>query len=371
MNADYVWHLAKTPHVICAYQRTILSLDDYSKRNRSTVKILYHLTVLPPKIPEAEALSQEITALRGHFEGDLLFLNPNPWATGPIPRLFFGWHKLATIRRHERTVDLHHFYNPDPYPFPLLRWLRRPVIYTITSGFEAGRVDAAYFNGLAGVTVPDERSGQRLAEAGVTNVTVIRPGIDTARFTYAPPPTDGRIRLMVGSAPWTEAQFASKGVDALLAAAAQEPRLNLVFLWRGVLAESFERRVQQWGVQDQVTVFNRLVDVNQVLAGVHGAITLADAPGIVKSYPHSLLDSLAAGKPVLVSRSIPMADYVAETGCGVVVETVDPTAILAGVSRLMAAYDHFQYSALQRGQSDFGLEAMFAQHRKLYGRAVT
>jgi len=50
--------------------------------------------------------------------------------------------------------------------------------------------------------------------------------------------------------------------------------------------------------------------VNKTLVSVHAAITLADREGIIKVYPHSLLDALAAGKPVLVSRAIPMADYV-------------------------------------------------------------
>lgn len=335
------------------------------------MKILYHLSILPPKIPQAEALSQEIAALSARVEGETIYLNPNRRAIGLIPRIFFGWHRLPAIRRQEKMVDLHHFYNPDPFAFPVLLSFRRPVIYTITSGLVSSNVRAGYFNRLAGVTVPDERSAALLAAAGVTNCRVIRPGIDTSRFTFSPPPDDGTIRLMVGSAPWTEAQFASKGVDALLAAAAREPRLHLVFLWRGVLADGVAQRVAAAGVAAQVTVIDRLADVNQVLAGVHGAITLADAPGIVKSYPHSLLDSLAAGKPVLVSRAIPMADYVTETGCGVVLDGVTTEAVLAGVEGLMAGYGHFQGSALQRGQRDFGLETMLAQYWEMYDQVVS
>jgi hypothetical protein len=46
---------------------------------------------------------------------------------------------------------------------------------------------------------------------------------------------------MVGSAPWTKGQFRTKGVEALLEAARQNPRLHLIFLWREVLAEEMER----------------------------------------------------------------------------------------------------------------------------------
>ena len=44
---------------------------------------------------------------------------------------------------------------------------------------------------------------------------------------------------------------------------------------------------------------------------------------IVRSYPHSLIEALVTGKPVLVSRSVPMADYVEQAGCGVVVEQAE------------------------------------------------
>jgi glycosyltransferase involved in cell wall biosynthesis len=181
---------------------------------------------------------------------------------------------------------------------------------------------------LAAVAAADERSLKRLRKWGVTNVVLVRPGIDTARFSHSPLPLHGDIKLMVGSAPWTKGQFRTKGVEALLEAARQNSRLRLVFLWRGVLAEEMEQRARQMNLGRQVEVLNRLVDVNRVLADVHASITLATDPAIIKSYPHSLLDSLAAGKPVLVSRSIPMADYVEQTGCGEVVENVTPADIL-------------------------------------------
>lgn len=330
------------------------------------MNVLYHLTVLPPQMPKAEALSQEIEALRRVYEGDLIYLNPNRQAIGPIPRIFFGFHRLLKIRWLEARIDLHHFYNPDPFPFPLLRFLRRPIVYTITSGMAADQSIPALFRNISWVTAPDERSLAALRRAGVVNSSVVRAGIDTDRFTHTPQPVEDSVRLLMGSAPWTETQFHSKGVDALLTAASQEPRLHLVFLWRGVLAESMLNRVRRLGLEDQVTVLDQLVDVNRILADVHAAIALADGPGIVKSYPHSLLDSLAAGKPVLVSRAIPMADYVVETGCGEVVETVTPEAILASVERLLADYPACMAMAQAVGRRDFAEAGMVEGYGAIY-----
>lgn len=330
------------------------------------MNILYHLTVLPPKLPQAEALSQEIHALQARFGGELVYLNPNRRAIGLIPRLLFGFQRLPELRRREANVDLHHIYNPDPFPFPVLRFLGRPVVYTITSGLAGQQVNRAFFSHLAAVTVPDERSFHQLRAEGVSNAHLVRPGVDVDRFTHTPAPETGAFRLLAGSAPWTEEQFHSKGVDALLEAARREDDLQLVFLWRGVLTEAMKDRVRRLGLDDRVTVIDRLVDVNQALAEVHAAVCLASRPGIVKSYPHSLLDALAAGKPVLVSQAIPMADYVAETGCGEIVDTVTPEAILSAMARLREAYPLRQQAAQVVGRRDFQQAKMLEGYATVY-----
>lgn len=333
------------------------------------MKILYHLTILPPKVPQAEALSQEIAALRSQFGGEIIYLNPNISSPIYLPRLLFGCHKLTELRRREAEIDLHHVYNPDPFPFPILRFLQKPVVYSLSSGLGEKRPNLRYLSHLAAVTVPDERSYNRLRGWGLPNVHLVRAGIEGGRFTHTPQPLKGKIRLLVASAPWTKAQFPSKGIDALLALAAHRPEVELVCLWRGVLLDEMQRRVAAHNLVDRVQVIDRLVDVNEVLATVHATVNLAVDAAIIKAYPHSLLDSLAAGKPVLVSRAIPMADYVDQTSCGVVVETVMPEAIGQALDKLVANYEEMAATAVQVGHHNFSLEAMIDSYRQVY-RAV-
>lgn len=334
------------------------------------MNVLYHLPILPPKMPAGEALSQEIQALREHNGGDLVYVNPNQNSAIYIPRLLFGLPMLKALRNREKNVDMHHFYNPDPFPYPYLLRLRRPVIYTVSSGISARRINACYFNRLAAVTVYDERSQQRLLRAGVRNVYRIHPGIDTSRLSHTSLPLGDEIRLLVASAPWTRAQFRTKGIDALLKAAQQEPRLHLTFLWRGILAEEMEERIHSLGLESRITVINTLADVNRVLAGVHATITLATNAALIKAYPHSLLDSLAAGKPVLVSQAIPMADYVARTGCGIVAEEATAKEVLTALTELTQHYDALQQSARQVGQRDFALDKMITSYDHVYQSVI-
>ncbi|MCB9150763.1 MAG: glycosyltransferase [Caldilineaceae bacterium] len=332
---------------------------------------LYHFTVLPPKMPEAVAELQEINMLRGHFGGDLWYINPNQHSPMYVPRLLFGFQLLGKLRRAEAQLSLHHFYNPDAFAFPFLRWLKKPIIYAVSGGVGEGRLNAAFFNRMAAVAVPDERSLRLLQARGVTTGVQMRPGIDTMRFRHHPQPLTGEIRLLMASAPWTEAQFASKGIDALLEAVARLPRLHLTFLWRGVLEEEMRARVKRLNLQDRVMVINRRVDVNAVLAEMHGAVALANRPGIMKAYPHSLLDALAAGKPVLVNRAIPMADYVAESGCGVVIEEVNAESVLAAVEKWSGQYAQVAETARTVGQRDFSQQQFINAYEKLYARLTS
>lgn len=334
------------------------------------MNILYHLTIPPSAMPECDAVLQEVEALRGHFGGALVYLNPNRHLPLRLPRVVFGIHKLNQLRNREADVDVHHLFNPDPFPFPILRLLRRPIVYSLTGGVEDRQPHLGFLASLAAITVADERSLDRLRSWGLDNGMLVRPGIDTTQFTCSPLPLRSEMKLMVGSAPWTRAQFREKGVEALLAAAQRSPQLRLIFLWRGVLADEMERRVRRMHLEEQVEVLNKKVDVNEVLANVHASVALATDPAIIRPYPHSLMESLAAGKPVLVSRYIPMADYVEQTGCGKVIEAVDPISILDAVEALAREYESLQRTAQQVGQRDFSQQAMLASFHQVYDRIL-
>src|SRR5688572_30344312 len=102
------------------------------------MSILFLLPTLPPKSDKAEAIAQEITLLRQHFGGEVIYVNPNAALPRPlIPRFGFGWHNLPTLHEKARNVDLFHFFNPGAYPYPFLLTLPKPVVYTITAGVES------------------------------------------------------------------------------------------------------------------------------------------------------------------------------------------------------------------------------------------
>ena len=332
------------------------------------MRVLYHLTVPPSPLAALDAMVQEVEALRALSEdgGQVIHLYPGRTPGTRFPRRWWGLQHVPYLRRAEQDFDIHHIFNPDPFPFDLLRFLRRPIVYTATAG--AHGVDRTTIQRLAQrvhtLVVPTEAERAELSQWSISNVVAIRPGIDITRFSHTPPPTQP-FTLLMGSAPWTIEQFESKGVEALLEAAQARRDLRLIFLWRGLHVGEMERRVAQRGLGERVTVINHQVDVNEVLAQVHAAIVLADDTKLVKAYPHSLLEALAAGKPVLVSRAIPMADYVEQTGCGQIVESVNSQEVLAALAQLESDYDTRQIAALQAGQ-EFSQQRSIVAYKQLY-----
>jgi glycosyltransferase involved in cell wall biosynthesis len=111
------------------------------------------------------------------------------------------------------------------------------------------------------------------------------------------------------------------------------------------------------------------VDVGAVLARVHAAVVLADWTRLVKAYPHSLLEALACGRPVLVSEQIPMADYVRQTGCGEVVSGLAESALRRAVERLRENYDALSANALRVGRKDFRQDDLLAAYETVYSSA--
>ncbi|MFQ6100909.1 MAG: glycosyltransferase [Anaerolineae bacterium] len=331
------------------------------------MKVLYHLTI-PSSSAAHDAVVQEVKALQTHLGGEIVYLNPARRPGSLYPERLYGLHRLLYLRRREATVRLHHVYNPHLFYFPYLRWLRRPIVYSVTAGLRLQQQygDLKKLERLAAIVVSNERDRATLRGWGLENVHVVRPGIDTSRFSPAPMSPGPGCTLLAGSAPWTEAQFHSKGVEALLGAAEARPDLRLIFLWRGLLFEEMQARVAQRGLQARVEVIDRPVDVNEVLARVHAAVVLATDATLVKAFPHSLLEAVAVGRPVLVSRALPMADYVERTGCGQVVEAVTSEGVLAALARLETDYDMYRTAALQVGQRDFSRQTLVEAYGRLY-----
>jgi glycosyltransferase involved in cell wall biosynthesis len=330
--------------------------------------VLYLMTALPPAVAGTDSVVQEAEILRSRFGGEVIFLPPSSRPRSRLPRWLYGWQCLPRVRSLEQSVDLCHIYHAELYPFPVLRFLRKPILYSVASGLGAdGRIPKARdVSRLAGIVVPTPGERERLRKRGHENVHVIAPGVDRSRFHQTPPPSEPGFVLLAGSAPWTKKQFRTKGVEALLEVARRMPDLRLLFLWRGWMIDEIRFRVKALGLAARVEILDEWVDVDRALGRAHAAVVLADKERLVRAYPQSLLEALACGKPVLVSECIAMAEYVRTTGCGVVVPKLGTSELHHAVERLRREYETCRLHACRVGHRDFPLESLALGYGALY-----
>lgn len=335
------------------------------------VRVFYLMTAPPPAIEGTDAVLQEAETLRSRFGGELAHLTPSPRPWARIPRPLHGLHMLRSLRHLERQVDLHHIYHAELFSFPVLRLLRKPIVYTVVAGLRSEWTPSAgLLARLSAIAVPSQRDMDRLVHLGVSHAHLVRPGIDVSRYSHNPIQEGDGITLLAGSAPWTKEQFRTKGVDALLRVARKTPSLRLVFLWRGWLLEDLRKRVASLDLSDRVEVISERADVDRILGRVHAAVVLAEEQRLVKAYPNSLMEALVCGRPILVSSCIAMADYVGATGCGRVVTGIQEGALLEGIRHLERDYASLQANARQVGRRDFSQERLVEAYQVLYESVV-
>ncbi len=284
-----------------------------------------------------------------------------------IPRALYGWHVLHELRKYQQRTRLNHVFIPSLKYYSIFRRLSNPIIATVQAGLPQRR--GLYLDKLKKldyIIVGNERDGARLADWGFQHFKVIRTGVDTGKILPSEKPLDQDLTLLMASAPWEKSQFVTKGVDMLLDLARKDKNLRLIFLWRGLMCEDLMIRIRKRGVGDRVEVINERVDINRYLQRAHGTVLLSKFPELVKDYPHSLVESLAAAKPVIISSSIAMSDYVSQQTLGEVVHSFDLNTLSVAIDAFRSNYNALCTNVAKVGAADFSPGKMLDEISEVY-----
>jgi glycosyltransferase involved in cell wall biosynthesis len=343
-------------------------LDTGEDTEGRPLKVLYISPSPPPEIQGTDGLFNEIGNLRRSFGGDIISLSPARSLPPLIPVSLYGIQQIAALKKYNRKIDIFHLFFPYIVNFHVLRHLSKPVIYTVISG-----LDKIYLPRSAPhctFVVSSLHEADILRSRGFLRVHVVRPGIDLFQVHVTPPQEqDPEFVLLAGSAPWTRRQFDTKGFNLLLKLLKRLPQVRLICLWRGTLYHEWSDRVKSFGLADRVEIIQEKADISGILSRCHVAVVLSATSDQVKSYPNSLMESLAAGRPILVSRSNPMSYYVEDNGCGKVIEDLCLEELIDAIHEIMDDYSTYTRAALMAGQ-DLSSTRMIDDYRNIYQKVM-
>ena len=162
---------------------------------------------------------------------------------------------------------------------------------------------------------------------------------------------------------------AQKALEVLFEAAAlllpEFPSLKVLVAGDGPERARLEEAALRLGVADTVLFLGIRRDVPAVLAAVDVAVLSSDYEGS----PLSVMEYMAAAKPVVSTRVGGVPELLAEDVHGLLVQPRDPEALAEAVARLLrdpALAKRLGAEGRQRQQREFSLEAMVHRIEDLY-----
>jgi glycosyltransferase involved in cell wall biosynthesis len=325
-------------------------------------------------MPHWEAASKEAQALLRAFSGEfktrLFSLNQNRRLAlrgqekyFPLPESLAAFPLFFQIARSHR---INHLFSSGGERLLAPGLGRRTSILTICK--EPGSIDAFERNRrhlarFRYIVVESRRHVEIMKQCGIDErrIKLIYPPASRTNYKPAKPP----FKILFASSPPAANQFLSRGIFLILEAAKRLARVQFILVWRDRHHEALRALIDAAGV-DNVSVINGYVeDMGALYDSAHATVL----PGLdytsFKPAPHSALESLGRGKPLLVTPTSSIADVVTQWRCGIVFE---PTicGFECAICDLMARYQEFQESCHRTVEACFSQEVFIQKYKLLY-----
>lgn len=323
-----------------------------------------------------EAVASEIATLRGEYPQSVVWgLSARRWALlsrrrgyGFHPRLHVAFR--ITTRLLEPMFDLNHIFGRLGDWFYLQPTRKRPTILTITT--RSVPVAKPLIERIDRFVVEHPAAKDDLRTLGIAEgrIRLIYPPVDMNRFRPAPV-RNGPFTALFASSPDEASWLEARGIPEILDAARIRPDIRFRLLWRpwGNSEERVRRLVAE----------RRLHNVEIALGCFHNMpgeynnahVTLAPFSNSCRSKatPNSVMESMACGRPVLVTPLVGLSELIREARAGVV-RAASGEAIAEGLDRLAADWAAYSRAAHQLAKELFGADRFLSGYRRLYSEVL-
>ena len=326
-------------------------------------------------MPQWEAVSKEIASLRQGLDSEiehcLVSLNtkvPGLQLRGPDKRvpLPFGLPLYPLLKPFASRPGINHLFASagERLLTPILA--RRNGVLTVakdTTSLAGYERNARWFAQFRAIVVQGERDRELMRQVGVSEraIRMIRPGVPIAPYREA----TGPFTLLFASSPLTAEHFLSRGIYLMLRAARRMPEVQFLLVWRTRHLAKLQGIIAEVAFPN-ITVMDGVVsDMGAVYDRVHATVLPAMEHRSFIPCPRSGLDSLAHGKPLVVSNFVCLAAGLTQWGAGVAFNPECEGLELA-IRRLRDDYPRYQSRTHGYMERYFSPAKHLALHRQLY-----
>lgn len=309
---------------------------------------------------------------------------------GRIGRMVLGTSQVVLTALRQKA-DLYHFHDPELLPFGLLmKLMGKKVVYDAHENIRDQMLSKPYLPVryrpyLARIVASVEDFAIRRFDGVVTATPKIAQTLHTPHTMVVAnyPVTEeilqgeenggrdsGKV-LFVGG--YTTIRGAEEMVEAI-GVVNQVTPARLVIC--GTMPDSVRAKVEAlpgWQFVEDMGWQSRRSTQHHMATAACGLCVYHPEPNHVEALPNKLFEYMAAGLPVVASSFPFWAQFVEETGAGVLVDPLDPHAIAYGITRIIGNSDLGNAMGIAGKQAvvdKFNWDAESSRLIALYGRLL-
>jgi glycosyltransferase involved in cell wall biosynthesis len=147
------------------------------------------------------------------------------------------------------------------------------------------------------------------------------------------------------------------------------PSAKFVLIGDGAERPKLEQQVRQAGLEESFLFLGHRPDVPELLA----CCDLSVLPSEAEAMPNSVLESMAAGLPVVAARVGGTPEIIVDGVDGLLVPTQDPQALAQAMLRILQDADfarRLSRAGQVKMQTHFGFDRLIAQLEQLYSNSL-
>lgn len=270
--------------------------------------------------------------------------------------------------------------------------LRRPVVLKLTSTGEQGIakaiaeqplawLGAALLKRVSAVVALTRETASEALAFGISGALIdqLGNGVDTAVFRPANKQERAELKQKLGmegrrAVIYVGRLSPEKNPDGLLEAwiAARQTLpadWMLILIGDGPMRTQLERRIRNAGLEDSVMVAGQQQNIEQWMAAADVYVSSSLWEGL----SNTLLEAMACGLPVAVTRVSGVKELVEETEAGLTVDVGDNAALASALVRLAQdtdLQDQLSRAARLAVEQTYSLQAVANRHELLYRRLI-
>lgn len=326
--------------------------------------------------PDMEAVASEVACIRRHFQGSVAWgiSQRDGWVLsrkrgfGVPPSMHLVFRAATAALQHR--YDINHVFGGLNDWFHLRAITKRPIAMTLAVHGSCN--DVRLLDKIDQFVVEWPEGATVLRQHGVdaARIRLIYPPVDLENF-YPIPIKSEPFTALFASSPNRADQLQARGVYAILDAAAERPQIRFHLVWRpwGDSLEAVKKQITKRQLTNVELHCGRFLNMSHRYQQAH--VTLAPFVHIetCKPTPNSLLESLACGRPVILSPQVGIADLVSEHRAGVVCTPLGER-IIDALDEAYNSWTTMSKNARHLAETTFGCDTFLDRYRGMYDELI-